>query len=126
MIIHDEAVKKVLMANGWCEERNVDITEYTEAYKKNEYDNDRIFVYQGELVMLDTIRKLIDDMSKEYGEDFIWWDVSAFGFSTESIAGFVNKLKTELSTDDPFAADEVIMAAKCDANDDVLFFRIVD
>ena len=27
--------------------------------------------------MLDTIRKLIVDMSKEYGEDFIWWDSSA-------------------------------------------------
>ena len=44
MIIHDEAVKKVLMASGWCEERNVDITEYTEAYKKNEYYNDRFCV----------------------------------------------------------------------------------
>lgn len=37
MIIHDEAIKKVLMANGWWEERNVDITEYTEAYKKHGY-----------------------------------------------------------------------------------------
>ena len=72
--------------------------------------------------MLDTIRKLIDDMSKEYGEDFIWWDSSAFGFSPESIARFVNELKSELGPDDPFAADEIIMAAKCDANDDVLFY----
>ena len=38
MIIHDEAVKKVLMANGWSEERNVDITEYIEAYMKYGYD----------------------------------------------------------------------------------------
>ena len=44
MIIHDEAVKKVLMESGWWEERNVDITEYTEAYKKNEYDNGRFCV----------------------------------------------------------------------------------
>lgn len=110
------------MESGWSEERKIEITEYIEAYKKNEYDNDRIFVYQGGLVVLDKIRKLIDDMSKEYGEDFIWWDVSAFGFSTESIARFINELKTELSTDDPFAADEVIMVAKCDANDDVLFY----
>ncbi len=72
--------------------------------------------------MLDTIRKLIDDMSKEYGEDFIWWDSSALGFSAESIARFVNELKSELGPDDPFAADEIIMAAKCDANDDVLFY----
>ena len=49
MIIHDEAVKKVLMANGWCEERNVDITEYTEAYKKNEYDNDRFLCIREDL-----------------------------------------------------------------------------
>ena len=34
MIIHDEAVKKVLMESGWCEERKVDITVYIEAYKK--------------------------------------------------------------------------------------------
>lgn len=72
--------------------------------------------------MLDMIRKLIDDMSKEYGEDFIWWDISAFDFSIESINRFVNELKTELGPDDPFAADEIIMAAKCDANDDVLFY----
>ena len=37
MIIHDEAVKKVLMESGWCEERNVDIIEYIEAYKKYGY-----------------------------------------------------------------------------------------
>ena len=96
--------------------------KYIEAYKKYGYDNDRVFVYQGGLGMLDTIRKLIDDMSKEYGEDFIWWDISAFGFSSESIARFVNELKSELGPDDPFAADEIIMAAKCDANDDVLFY----
>ena len=72
--------------------------------------------------MLDAIRKLIDDMSKEYGEDFIWWDSSAFGFSSESIARFVNELRSELGPDDPFAADEIIMATKCDANDDVLFY----
>ena len=37
MIIHDEAVKKVLMESGWCEERKVEITEYIEAYKKYGY-----------------------------------------------------------------------------------------
>ena len=36
--------------------------EYIEAYKKYGYDNDRFFVYRGGLVMLDTIRKLIDDI----------------------------------------------------------------
>ena len=49
MIIHDEAVKKVLMASGWWEERMVDITEYTEAYKKNEYDNDRFLCIREDL-----------------------------------------------------------------------------
>ena len=44
-----------------------------------------VFLYQGGLVVLDTIRKLIDDMSKEYGEDFIWWDSSALGFSVVSM-----------------------------------------
>ena len=38
MIIHDEAVKKVLMDSGWNEERNVDITEFIEAYNKYGYD----------------------------------------------------------------------------------------
>lgn len=38
MKIHDEAVKKVLMESGWSEERNVDITDYIESYKKYGYD----------------------------------------------------------------------------------------
>lgn len=38
MIIKDEAVKKVLMDSGWNEERNVDITEFIEAYNKYGYD----------------------------------------------------------------------------------------
>lgn len=37
MIIHDEAVKKVLMESGWSEERKDEITEYIEAYKKYGY-----------------------------------------------------------------------------------------
>lgn len=72
--------------------------------------------------MYGTIRKMIRDMGKDYGEDFIWWDIDAYGFSKDSIRRFADELRTELLPDDPFLSGEVLIAAKCDAGDDMLFY----
>lgn len=62
-----------------------------------------------------TIETILDDLAHEYGEDFNWHMIP---FSDKF---FVNELKKELETNDPFLSNGVYAVAKCDSNDDVLF-----
>ncbi|MCR5608892.1 MAG: hypothetical protein K6G26_07500 [Lachnospiraceae bacterium] len=63
-----------------------------------------------------TIEEVFDDFDKKYGDDFNW---ILLPFQDEF---FLNELKNELGKEDNLFNNEVLAVARCESNDDVLYF----